>query len=79
MRVRVQSYDGYRSGETPRAFYIGERRLEVVRVVDRWRGEDHEYVKLDGSDGNGYILRLDRTRDEWEIILFRRGHYPGPR
>ena len=36
---------------------------------DRWRGEDHEYVKLDGSDGARYILRYDRSRDDWEIQM----------
>jgi len=29
-------------------------RIEVVRILDQWRGEDHEYVKLDGSDGADY-------------------------
>ena len=69
MKVRVVCYEGYRAEETPRAFLLGERRVEVVRVLDRWRGEDHEYVKLDGSDGVRYILRYDRSRDEWEIQM----------
>ncbi|MGW8284680.1 MAG: hypothetical protein ACWGPR_03040, partial [Candidatus Deferrimicrobiaceae bacterium] len=69
MKVRVVCYEGYRALETPRAFIIGERRLEVISVHDRWRGEDHEYVKLDASDGNRYILRYDTVRDEWEIHL----------
>jgi hypothetical protein len=43
--------------------------VEVLRVLDRWRGEDHEYVKLDGSDGVRYILRYDRSRDAWEIRM----------
>jgi len=47
----------------------GKRRVEVVRVLDRWRGEDHENVKLDGSDGARYIFRYDRSRDEWEIQM----------
>ena len=69
MKIRVVCYEGYRAVETPRAFTIGERRLEVTSVHDRWRGEDHEYVKLSASDGNRYILRYDRVRDEWEIHL----------
>jgi len=68
MKVRVVCYEGYRAEETPRAFLLGDRRVEVVRVLDRW-GEDHEYVKLDGSDGARYILRYDRSRDEWEIHM----------
>lgn len=69
MKVRVVCYEGYRGGESPRAFILGERRLEVVAVADRWRGETHDYFKVDGSDGNRYILRHDRGEDAWEIVL----------
>jgi hypothetical protein len=37
MKVRVVCYEGYRAEETPRAFLFGERRVEVVRILDRWR------------------------------------------
>jgi hypothetical protein len=69
MKVRVVCYEGYRAEETPRAFLLGERRIEVVGILDQWRGEDHEYVKLDGSDGARYILRYDRSLEEWEIHM----------
>ena len=69
MKVRVLCYEGYRAEETPRAFLLGDRRVEVVRILDRWRGQDHEYVKLDASAGARYILRHDRSRDEWEIQM----------
>jgi hypothetical protein len=73
MKLRVIFYEGYRAEETPRAFLLGERRVEVTAVLDRWRGEDHEYVKLDASDGSRYILRHDRQRDEWEIHMMEAG------
>jgi len=69
MKVRVVCYEGYIAEETPRAFLLGERRVEAVRILDRWRGEAHEYVKLDASDGVRYILRYDRYLDEWEIPM----------
>ena len=69
MKVRVVCYEGYCAGETPRFFTMGERPLEVTSVLDRWRGEDHEYVKLSASDGNRYVLRYARNADEWEIVL----------
>jgi hypothetical protein len=56
-KVRVVCYEGYKAEETPRAFLLGECRIEVVRILDRWRGEEHEYIKLDGSDDARYILR----------------------
>ena len=69
MKIRVVCYEGYRAEETPRSFTLGNRRLEVSSVLDRWRGQDHEYVKLTASDKNLYILRYDRNEDEWEIVL----------
>ena len=41
----------------------------MICVLGRRREEDHEYVKLDGSDGARYILRYDRSLDEWEIHM----------
>ncbi|MBI5576836.1 MAG: hypothetical protein HY896_10800 [Deltaproteobacteria bacterium] len=73
MKIRVLCYEGYAARETPRAFYLGERRLEVEEVLDRWRGEDHEYFKIAASDGNRYIIRFDRGEDSWEITLFTSG------
>ncbi len=35
MKVRVVCYEGYRAEETPRAFLLGERRIEVVRILVR--------------------------------------------
>ena len=80
MKVRVICYEGYRAEETPRAFLLGERRLDVTGVLDRWRGEDHEYVKLAASDGNRYVLRYDCDADEWEMILMEApGRPPTPK
>jgi hypothetical protein len=73
MKVRVLCYEGYTGEETPRGFYLGERLIEVVEILDRWRGEDHEYFKLSASDGSRYIIRRDRERGEWELTLFTRG------
>lgn len=78
MKVQVICYEGYRAEETPRAIRFGERRLEVWAVLDRWRGADHEYVKLDASDGNRYILRYDRGRDEWELHMMEAGKAAKP-
>lgn len=80
MKVQVVCYEGYRGSETPRAFTVGENRIEVACVRDRWRGEDHEYFKVDGSDGVRYILRYDRNEDTWEITLLEApGCPPEPR
>ena len=79
MKVRVICYEGYRAEETPRAFLLGERRLDVTGVLDRWRGEDHEYVKITASDGNRYLLRYDRDADEWEMVQMEAPGRPSSR
>lgn len=71
MKIRVECYEGYRGRETPRAILLGERRVEVSRILDRWRGEEHEYVKFAGSDGNLYLIRYSSESDDWELILMR--------
>ncbi len=66
--LSVETYSGYAADERPVAFRLGERRVAVREIVDRWYGEDHTYFKLTGEDGALYILRQDRGRDGWELI-----------
>lgn len=66
-RVEVQTYDGHKGAERPRAFVWKERRIECGKILDRWYGEDHEYFKVEGDDSRTYILRYDRRSDAWEI------------
>jgi hypothetical protein len=72
MQVRVECYSGYKPDERPVRFYLGERKLEVEAVLDRWYGEDDDYFKLRADDGNIYILKHLRAVDEWELTLFSR-------
>ena len=44
---------------------------EVTRVVDRWPGADHQYVKVETRSGDAYILRYDGRTGSWEVTLFR--------
>ncbi|HET8759791.1 MAG TPA: archaemetzincin family Zn-dependent metalloprotease [Nitrospiria bacterium] len=71
MVVRVECYAGHRGEETPRAFFLDARRVEVAEVLDRWHGIDHRYFKVRGADGGLYILRHDTSADRWEITLFQ--------
>ena len=36
LTLRVECYAGHRGEEEPRAFYLGERRVTVAEVLDRW-------------------------------------------
>jgi hypothetical protein len=70
--IRVECYAGYRSEETPRAFLLGERRIEVVEVLDRWLAPEHRYFKVQGDDSTVYIVRHEVATGEWEMTMFRR-------
>jgi len=70
MPFRVQCYAGYRGDETPRALIIGDRRIEVVEVLDRWLAPDHRYFKVKGDDGDVYIVRYSNAADAWELTMF---------
>jgi hypothetical protein len=70
MGIRVECYAGYRGEETPRAFFLGGRRIAVVEVLDRWLAPDHRYFKVRGDDAGIYILRYDEAASEWEMTMF---------
>jgi hypothetical protein len=70
--VTVECYAGYRGEQTPRAFTIGERRIDVSEVVDAWLAPDHRYFKVKDAEGQTYVLRHDVPADEWELTLFER-------
>lgn len=69
-RLRVECYAGHRGEETPRRFYLGRRRIEVVKVLDRWLAPDHRYFKVRGDDGDLYLLRHDPAVEDWQLILY---------
>jgi len=70
MKLRVECYAGYKGEETPRAFHLGDRRVEVKEVLDQWLAPDHRYFKVRGDNGCLYILRHDVPTDTWELTLF---------
>lgn len=67
--LTVECYSGTRADERPVTIRLGERRIAVREIVDRWYGEDHAYFKLIGEDGALYLIRQDRGCDIWELIL----------
>jgi hypothetical protein len=73
LSIRVECHAGYRGDERPLRFYLGERRVEVIEVVDRWLAPTHRYFKVRGDDGDTYILRHDEIEGRWELTSFQRG------
>jgi hypothetical protein len=71
--LRVECYAGYRGEQTPTRFFIGQRKVEVAEVLDRWIGPDHRYFKLRGDDSGIYLLRHDERSDRWELTVYDSG------
>ena len=74
-QISVECHAGFRGEETPRRFQLGDRRIEVVTVLDQWLAPDHRYFKVRGDDGDVYILRHDSERQVWELTMFQRGSH----
>ena len=73
MVVRVECYAGYRGEETPRQFSLGDRKVEVIKVIDRWLAPDHRCFKVLGKDGRVYFLRQDAVTGRWKMTMFDSG------
>lgn len=70
MKIRVESYAGYRGEQEPRAFWLGERRVAALEILDRWIAPNHRYFKVRADDGHAYILRWDEASCEWTLGAF---------
>jgi hypothetical protein len=72
MLMRVECSAGYRGEEEPLAFWLGDRRLVVLGIIDRWFAPAQRWVKVDADDGDTYILRHDATSGHWEFAAYTR-------
>jgi hypothetical protein len=70
-KIRVIAYSGYRGEETPRAFTLGGRRIEVVEIHESWIEEGigdratKRFFKVKGSDGEMHKIFYDEKAGEW--------------
>jgi hypothetical protein len=69
--IDVDCYAGYRGEETPRRIRFKTRTVAVKAVLDRWLSPDHRYFKLEGDDGDLYIIRHDPRQGLWELTFYR--------
>lgn len=67
MKIRVECHAGHRGDQEPLAFMLGERRLEVRELLDRWLDPAHRYFKVLVEDGQVFILHHDEGTGEWEL------------
>ena len=63
MRIRVDC----KGTSEPRAFYIGGRRLHVMRVLAREGGDSWRGFCVRVEDGRVFHLRHDTASGEWRL------------
>ena len=68
MRIQVEPHADLRAA--PRRLYRGERRIDIIEIMDQWYGPGYRYIKVRGRDSSVYILLFDEIRDQWELIMF---------
>ena len=68
MRIQIEPHADLRAA--PRSLFRGERRIDIIEIMDQWYGPDYRYVKVRAHDSGMYILRFGESRDECEIIMF---------
>lgn len=73
MRLKVESYSGYKADQRPLSFVMNGRRFEVKECLDTWYGPDHAFFKVRADDSNIYILKHSPEDDEWTLEVFRQG------
>jgi hypothetical protein len=71
MKITVECYSGYRGEEIPRVLWLGERRVGVEEIIDRWLAPDHRYFKFRGDDRGIYIIRHDVVSLQWQVTLYQ--------
>jgi hypothetical protein len=71
MNIRVECYSGHRGDETPQALWVGDRRIAVAEILDRWLAPDHRYFKFRGDDQGIYIIRNDVVSLEWQVTFYQ--------
>ena len=76
MKIRVECYAGYWGEETPRRFWLGNTKVEVARVLDRWLTPDQRYFKILGDDNSIYIICLNLETWSWELTFYRKSGAP---
>lgn len=71
MFLDVETRPGLHGDKEPVAFMLGDKRIEVVEILDRWIGGDHSYFKIQTNDQATYILRFEPLLNRWQLTLFK--------
>ena len=73
-KIDVIAYSGYRGEESPRAFYLGDERIDIVAVERTWIEENREdkvrrrYFRVKGSDSYIHTIYYEDHADQWFLM-----------
>ena len=68
IKVDVVAYSGYKANERPLYFIVNDRKLDVVNIIDRWYGLEHDYYKVLADEAKVYLLKWNRMHDIWFLV-----------
>lgn len=68
MQIKVECYSGYRGEETPRYFWLDQKRIKVENILAQWLEPDGRYFKVSDRHKTQYVLRCLHSTSEWELI-----------
>ncbi len=71
MLLNVETRPGLHGDKEPIAFMLGDRRIEVVEILDRWMGVDHSDFNIQASEQATYSLRCEPLLNRWQLALFQ--------
>ena len=72
--IEVVTYSGYRGDEVPRLFFLNEKRIEIVEILNTWIEEDFaskvrkRFFKVKGNDGNTHQIYYNEKTFEWIYV-----------
>jgi len=50
---------------------MGNRKIGVLAILDRWLAPEHRYFKIKGDDQGTYIIRHDLMSWKWELTFYK--------
>jgi hypothetical protein len=70
-KIEVQAYAGHRGEESPRAYFMHGKRIEVMKIIGEWieekgdSGQRFRCFKVRGVDWRIRVLCYDEAKMEW--------------
>lgn len=71
MRLIVETRTAAPGEAEPVGFLLGDRRIAILEIVDRWPAPEQTYYKVLADDGALYILRREAVSADWDMTFFR--------